>query len=173
MFVFLTSFFQSIAEWYMDLLYKIMTMSLTDWFLLNASLIFFIGVFGIITRKNIFKILLSINILQTGVNILLIGLGYVENGKAPIITESLNSTTLFVDPLPQALVLTSIVIGFGTTALGLMVAIRFFRTHNTLILRSPGSIEDDYADKPSIGDYHAHSNISKADDKQAEDKEGN
>ncbi len=179
MFVILTGFIQSVGEWYINIIYKIMSMSLVDWFLLNASLIFFIGIFGIITRKNIIKILLSINILQTGVNILLIGIGYVEGGNAPIITENISSNALFVDPLPQALVLTSIVIGFGTTALGLMVTMRYFRTHKTLDFRSPQPIEDDGSmDKASIEDYDENIINDKPEKMQAnytlaENEEGN
>lgn len=107
-------------------------MNLTDLFLLQAGVLFLIGMFGILTRKNIFKILMSINILQTGVNLLIIGLGYLPNGKAPIVTEGSHNLALFVDPLPQALILTSIVIGFGTTALGLVVALRYHKKHKTI-----------------------------------------
>ncbi|OHD10205.1 MAG: cation:proton antiporter [Spirochaetes bacterium GWB1_36_13] len=107
-------------------------MNLTDLFLLQAGILFLIGIFGILTRKNIFKILMSINILQTGVNLLIVGLGYIPDGKAPIITESSSNLSLFVDPLPQALILTSIVIGFGTTALGLVVALRYHQKHKTI-----------------------------------------
>ncbi len=104
-------------------------MTLTELFLINAGILILIGIFGIITRQNIFKILLSINILQTGVNLLLIALGYVDGGSAPIISDG---NPIFVDPLPQALVLTSIVIGFGTTAVGLVVSIQYFKSHKTL-----------------------------------------
>jgi multicomponent Na+:H+ antiporter subunit C len=100
--------------------------------LISAAAVMLTGIFGILTRSNIVKILLSINIFQTGVNLLLVGLGYVPGGKAPLITPEVSSSILMVDPLPQAMVLTSIVIGFGTTALGLFVAIRYYNSNKSL-----------------------------------------
>lgn len=111
-------------------------MSLHGLFLYNAAALIVIGVFGILTRRNIIKILLAINILQTGVNLLLVAIGWRPDGLAPIITEETSGMVMFVDPLPQAMVLTAIVIAFGTTALGLMIAVNYFRTHGSLLTRS-------------------------------------
>lgn len=117
-------------------------MSLGNLFLILSGFTMIIGIFGILTRKNIIKIILSINILQTGVNLLLVALGWVKGGKAPLLTKNINSSTLFVDPLPQALVLTSIVIGFGTTALALVIALRYYKTHKTLDYTSNNENEE-------------------------------
>ncbi len=111
-------------------------MSMHGLFLCNAASLIIIGIFGILTRKNIVKILLAINILQTGVNLLLVAIGYRTEGLAPIITERTSGMVSFVDPLPQAMVLTAIVIAFGTTALGLIIAINYFRSHGSLETRS-------------------------------------
>ena len=111
-----------------------MDITITNLFLLNAFALILIGLFGIVTRINLIKILLSINILQTGVNLLLVGLGYFEDANAPIITAKLNSLSNFTDPLPQALVLTSIVIAFGTTALGLAISVNFFKKNRSINL---------------------------------------
>jgi multisubunit Na+/H+ antiporter MnhC subunit len=107
-------------------------MSLQGLFLYNAAALVVIGVFGVLTRKNIIKILLAINILQTGVNLLLVSIGWHPGGVAPIVTEQTSGMVSFVDPLPQAMVLTAIVIAFGTTALGLIVAINYYRSHGSL-----------------------------------------
>jgi len=107
-------------------------MTLQHLFFINAAALIFIGVFGIITRKNIIKILLAINILETGVNLLLVAIGWRAGSFAPIVTRVHSDIVNFVDPLPQAMVLTAIVIAFGTTAVGLVVAINYFRTHNSL-----------------------------------------
>jgi multicomponent Na+:H+ antiporter subunit C len=107
-------------------------MSIHAVFLFNAAALVIIGIFGILTRRNIIKILLAMNILQTGVNLLLVAIGWRHDAVAPIITEHTSSVTLFVDPLPQAMVLTAIVIAFGTTALGLIIAINYFRSHGSL-----------------------------------------
>jgi multicomponent Na+:H+ antiporter subunit C len=105
-------------------------------FFYNAAALIIIGTFGILTRRNIIKILLSINILQTGVNLLLVAIGWRPDAAAPIVTALTGSAAKFVDPLPQAMVLTAIVIAFGTTALGLVVAIGYFRSHGSLLTRS-------------------------------------
>ena len=107
-------------------------MSLQSLFFYNAAALIIIGIFGILTRRNIIKILLAINILQTGVNLLLVAVGWHAEGLAPIITKTTSGMVSFVDPLPQAMVLTAIVIAFGTTALGLIVAINYYRSHGSL-----------------------------------------
>lgn len=104
-------------------------------FLISAFSLMLVGIFGMLTRRNIIRILLAVNILETGVNLLLVALGYFPGGKVPIITQAISATNLpFVDPLPQALVLTSIVIGLGTTALALTITLRYYRRRRTLEL---------------------------------------
>lgn len=116
-----------------------MNISIGHLLLVNAGIIMLVGFYGIISRKNLVKILLSLNILQVGVNLLLVALGWVENGVAPILKEGHTLEALqsavgihFVDPLPQALVLTAIVIGFGTTAVALTIIINYHKTHKSL-----------------------------------------
>jgi NADH-quinone oxidoreductase subunit K/multicomponent Na+:H+ antiporter subunit C len=111
-------------------------MSMQVLFLYNAAALIVIGIFGILTRKNIIRILLAINILQTGVNLLLVAIGWRPEGLAPIVTEQTSGMVGFVDPLPQAMVLTAIVIAFGTTALGLIIAVNYYRQHGDLSTRS-------------------------------------
>lgn len=102
-------------------------------FLVIPFAVMLVGIFGILTRRNIIKILLAVNILETGVNLLVVALGYFPGANAPIITAPISATHLpFVDPLPQALVLTSIVIGLGTTALGLAITLRYFARRRSL-----------------------------------------
>ena len=59
---------------------------------------------------------------------------YFKGGKAPILTNSISAAKgiNFVDPLPQALVLTSIVIGLSTTALALTLILKHFRSHQAV-----------------------------------------
>ncbi|MBN2746913.1 MAG: cation:proton antiporter subunit C [Bacteroidales bacterium] len=97
-----------------------------------------LGFWGILSQKNIIKIILSFTIMETGVNILIVSLGYVKGKTAPIIDSAVeqgaNHSVLgqVVDPVPQALVLTAIVIGFGTTALLLAYAMKLFKAKRTL-----------------------------------------
>ena len=105
----------------------------------GASLaLILIGVYGVLTKKNLIKILLSLSIVDSGVNLLFISIGYIMNGTAPIFSkaimeeDSVLRTVPMVDPVPQALVLTAIVIGLGVTAVGLALVIRLYRHHNTI-----------------------------------------
>jgi len=97
-----------------------------------------IGFWGLLSQKNIIKIIVSFTILETGVNILIVSLGYMRGRTAPIIDASVeqgpnhNVLNSIVDPVPQALVLTAIVIGFGVTALLLAYAMKLFRAKRTL-----------------------------------------
>ena len=107
-------------------------------FLINAFALVLIGLYGILSRSNLVKVLLALNILETGVNLIVVALGYFDGAEAPILTESAPSAgaLLFADPLPHALVLTSIVIGLGTTALALTLTLRHYRRTGSLELSS-------------------------------------
>jgi multicomponent Na+:H+ antiporter subunit C len=98
---------------------------------LLCSLIFAIGVYAIIAKKNLIKIVIGLLLLEYAVNLLLVLVGYKSGGKPPIIVPQNPSTANFVDPLPQALVLTSIVIGLGITALMVALCIRLYEKYKT------------------------------------------
>ena len=94
-----------------------------------------IGLYGLLTEKNIIKLLVSIHILELSFNIFIIFNGIFKGGIAPILTSLYNSNNLnFVDPLPQAIVLTAIVIGLGITALGLAFARKVYNQYGTFEL---------------------------------------
>ena len=96
-----------------------------------------IGVFGILTRRNIIKIIIGFSLMDTGVHLILLSNGYIKNGAVPIFTsvrEAASKAAVSVDPVPSALVLTAIVIGLAITALMLSFAVRLFRKHKTLII---------------------------------------
>jgi len=93
-----------------------------------------VGLYGALTKKNIVKIIIGLLIMGYGVNLFLILLGYRKDGVAPVIDnvkEIGTVATLGVDPLPQALVLTSIVIGLGVLALAVSLAIRLYERYGT------------------------------------------
>ncbi|MBN2444370.1 MAG: cation:proton antiporter subunit C [Spirochaetales bacterium] len=113
-------------------------------FYINACALVCVGLFGILTEKNMVKILLALNIVETGINLFLVAIGYTKDGIAPIITGTQMSG--FVDPLPQALVLTSIVIGLGTTALALGLIMKHVKNTGSLSLESVQKILSDKAD---------------------------
>jgi len=88
-----------------------------------------LGLYIVIAKKNLIKIIIGLDMMDTGVNLLLISIGYVKGGTAPI--ENGNYP-LYVDPIPQALVLTAIVIGVSVMALALSIVIGLYRNTGTI-----------------------------------------
>ena len=101
-------------------------------FYVGAVGLILIGLFTVLTKRNLIKIVIGLTVLDTGVNILLVAIGYIHNRTAPILTQEHLDPTKMVDPVPQALVLTAIVIGLGVTALALGLAVRAYRHYKTL-----------------------------------------
>ncbi|HHJ52057.1 MAG TPA: cation:proton antiporter [Caldithrix abyssi] len=91
-----------------------------------------IGIYGVLVKRNMIKIVLGLSLMDSGVNILLISLGYVKGKTAPIFSSPALKPDQMVDPVPQALVLTAIVIGLAVTALALTIVIRLYDHHKTL-----------------------------------------
>ncbi len=118
---------------------------LNNWtFIYGPLSIFLVGIYGLLTQKNLFKLIISINIMDLGVNLYIISLGYVENAHAPIYNSILDSTSSkFVDPVPQALVLTSIVISVAVTAFVLALLIKNYKKYKTLDFIKIKGIEND------------------------------
>lgn len=96
--------------------------------------LFLVGLYGVITRRNLIKIAISLSIMEFSVFLILVLIGYVENGKAPIVNLQAEGA-IYVDPLPQAMVLTAIVIGLATTAMLMAIAIRLYRKYKTFDIR--------------------------------------
>jgi multicomponent Na+:H+ antiporter subunit C len=88
-----------------------------------------IGISIILLKRNLIKIFMGVNILTSAVNLLIIAVGYREGGIAPIYTYAPGDNMVL--PTPQALCLTSIVIGVATTAVLLAFAMKLYRTYGT------------------------------------------
>ena len=86
-------------------------------------LLLMIGLYAVIARDNLIKKLLGLSVFQAAVFLLFISMGKVENGTAPIILDG-NWDVVFSNPLPQVLILTAIVVGISTLALGLAIVVR-------------------------------------------------
>jgi len=95
----------------------------------------FIGLCIILIKRNLIKVIIGLSILDTGVNLFLISVGYISKGTAPIFSKPGLDSARMVDPVPQALVLTAIVIGVAVLALALSLAIRLYHHYGTLNLR--------------------------------------
>lgn len=93
-----------------------------------AIVLFLIGLIGCITQRNILKTIISVNIMGLAAIILLISSNF-ESGNIPPISSETGRT--LADPLPQALMITAIVIGIAVTALALALLIRVVRRYGT------------------------------------------
>ena len=107
--------------------------------MLNYIASFFLiglGLYAIVTKYNLVKTVIGLSIADYGVNLLLISIGFNPGGTAPIFTWSeLDYTSFFVDPVPQALTLTSIVIGACVTAMSLALVIKLEEQYGTIDTR--------------------------------------
>ena len=92
-------------------------------------LIMMTGLYIIITHGNLIKKLIGLGIFQAAIFILFITLGKVSGGTAPILSPG---HTIYSSPLPHVLILTAIVVGIATTALGLALALRIHQLCGTV-----------------------------------------
>ncbi len=96
--------------------------------------LFVMGIYCLIAKKNIIKKIIGLTITDYAINLFIIIIGYRENGIAPIIFKDMTLEELRtrgVDPLPQALVLTSIVIGLGVLAMMTGICLRLYEKYKT------------------------------------------
>ncbi len=103
--------------------------------LATGFLIILGGLLAILTRRNILKIIIGFSLFDAGVNIVMVSLAYLRNSTAPILDSNLSTEDAInkiADPVLQALVLTSIVIGVGVTALMLAYAMKLHKQKGTL-----------------------------------------
>jgi|TARA_B100000929_G_scaffold113635_1_gene90089 multicomponent Na+:H+ antiporter subunit C len=88
-----------------------------------------IGFYATIARGNLIKKIIGLNIFQTSVFYLYISMGKVSGGTAPIVGDGITS---YSNPLPHVLILTAIVVGVATTALGLALVVRINEAYGTI-----------------------------------------
>jgi multisubunit Na+/H+ antiporter MnhC subunit len=97
-------------------------------------MLFMIGLYGVMVKRNLIKIIISLIIMESAVNLFLVMIGYRKEGIAPIMTKGMEAEAFVrtaVDPVPQALVLTAIVIGLGVTAMTIAIAMRLYERYGT------------------------------------------
>jgi multisubunit Na+/H+ antiporter MnhC subunit len=101
----------------------------------TGFLLILIGLYGALTNRNILRMIVAFSVANTGVNLVLVAVGYMRGRTAPILDDAVpvaKAVQTIIDPLPQALVLTAIVIGVGVTALMLAYAYRLYVTKGSL-----------------------------------------
>ncbi|MGB4327774.1 MAG: cation:proton antiporter subunit C, partial [Tenuifilum sp.] len=107
--------------------------------MLIGFMLIVVGLWGMITQKNLIKIVIGFSLFDTGLNIVIVSMAYIKNSTAPIIDKAVDvsqAASKVADPVPQALVLTSIVIGLGVTALMLAYVLRMYREKKSLDINS-------------------------------------
>ncbi|MDD5044819.1 MAG: sodium:proton antiporter [Candidatus Omnitrophica bacterium] len=95
-----------------------------------CMILFCIGIYGVLRKRNLVKIIIGLAIMGYSINLFLVLLGYRFHGRAAIEAETQDILSM-VDPLPQAMALTSIVISLGILALVISIAIRIYEKYGT------------------------------------------
>jgi multisubunit Na+/H+ antiporter MnhC subunit len=100
---------------------------------IGALILLAIGLVGALTKKNLFKIFLSFSIAEASLFLYFIGMHFEVGKIAPIVTEQMTQFSLeMVDPVPQAMILTTIVIAIAVLSLALSFIINYFKLTNNM-----------------------------------------
>ncbi len=95
------------------------------------AVLLMIGFYAVIAKSNLIKKLIGLSIFQSAVFLMYISMNKVEGGTAPIIQPGA-ADQLYSNPLPQVLILTAIVVGVSTLALGLAIVVRIKERYGTI-----------------------------------------
>lgn len=96
-----------------------------------------VGMWGVLTNRNILRMIVGFSLIDTGIHMVMVATGYITGGTAPIIDEALSrseAAARAVDPIPSALAVTAIVIGFSVTAIMLAYAVRLYQAKGSLVI---------------------------------------
>ena len=99
-----------------------------------AVILFGIGFTTLLFNKNLIKKLIGMNIMDTGVFLLLASMGYIRGRKAPVIEDGITNASRYINPVPAGLVLTGIVVAVSVTAVMLALTVRLYKRYHTLDL---------------------------------------
>lgn len=92
--------------------------------------LFLLGIYCVLRKRNIIKIIVGVILAEYAVNLFFILVAYKTGGRSPIFAPDQQVSSM-VDPLPQAVVLTSIVIGLASTSLLVAMAMRIYEKYKT------------------------------------------
>ena len=95
------------------------------------AIVLSVGLYTVIAKRNLVKKLIGLSIFQSAVFLMYITMDKVEGGTAPIIQKGVENQ-VFSNPLPQVLILTAIVVGVSTLALGLAIVVRIKESYDTI-----------------------------------------
>lgn len=112
--------------------------------LIVGFLLILAGLYAVLTRRSIIRLIIGFSVFDTGLHVVMVSLGSIRGRTAPILDETVitaDALQRITDPVPQALVLTAIVIGLGITALMLAFAMNMARRKRSLDIRSFGDLK--------------------------------
>lgn len=110
-----------------------LALALRDNFYYVVSMVLFvIGLHTMLTHSNLIKKIMALNIMETSIFLFFISTGYVSGGGVPILDKTGPVSGPYVNPLPQALILTGIVIAVSLTAFALALIVRMYEFYGTL-----------------------------------------
>lgn len=111
-----------------------------------AVLLFAIGALIVLTKSNLFKKLIGINIMESSIFIMFVGAGNIRGGATPILDQA-NPHSIYINPLPSALMLTGIVVSVSVTAFALALIIRLYKSYGTTNARKIAEIRNEVAEE--------------------------
>jgi multicomponent Na+:H+ antiporter subunit C len=105
-----------------------------------TAALFGCGLYMVLSR-NVVRVLLGLSLGATAVNLMIFQTGRIQTAQPPLIRQGASQLGESADPLPQALILTAIVIGFALTVMLAALALRTYRDRNTLVIDRAGPAE--------------------------------
>ena len=93
----------------------------------GSMMLFFVGLFGLLSQRHIIKVFVSIAIMETAVFLFFVGSIFVQGFTAPILGDGYEKFVSMNDPIPHAMILTAIVIAMAVFALGASFAIEYYK----------------------------------------------
>jgi multicomponent Na+:H+ antiporter subunit C len=110
-----------------------------------AAILFIIGAFTVLTRSNLFKKLIGINIMESAIFLMFIAAGNIRGGAVPILDQA-NPKAAYINPVPSALMLTGIVVSVSVTAFALALIIRLYQSYGTTDARRIAEMKSEVTD---------------------------
>lgn len=107
-----------------------------------AVILFMIGALTVLTRSNLFKKLLGINIMESAIFLLFVAGGNIRGGASPILDKT-HAGSVYINPLPSALMLTGIVVSVSVTAFALALIVRLYKSYGTTDARQIALMRDE------------------------------
>lgn len=105
---------------------------INDRFMIAAVLLFGLGFMNLLLQKNLIKKIIAFNVMDSAIFLFLASQGYINGRIAPIITNGILDSEVYINPIPSGLVLTGIVVSVSVTAFFLALTVRFYGIYKTV-----------------------------------------